>query len=56
MMRALLSIVFTWLAGLVPLQAGQPLIVGMELTYPPFEFVNEDGLEVSCLFIFYIRS
>lgn len=42
-MRALLSIVFTWLAGLVPLQAGQPLIVGMELTYPPFEFVNEDG-------------
>jgi His/Glu/Gln/Arg/opine family amino acid ABC transporter permease subunit len=43
MMRALLSIVFTWVIGLASLQASEPLVVGMELTYPPFEFVNEDG-------------
>ena len=43
MMRILLSIVFTWLTGLVPLPGQEPLVVGMELTYPPFEFVNEDG-------------
>ncbi len=43
MMRILLSISLICLAGCTAVQDREPLVVGMELTYPPFEFVNEDG-------------
>ena len=43
MMKELFSIYATCLAGLITLHGSEPLVVGMELTYPPFEFVDEEG-------------
>jgi len=43
MMRALLSIFLICLAGCAEVKDREPLVVGMELTYPPFEFVDEEG-------------
>ena len=42
-MRILSSIVYFFLLQAC-FSAEEPLIVGMELEYPPFEFVNENGV------------
>ena len=42
-MKALLSIVLLLLVWSVTAEGRDPLVVGMELTYPPFEFVDEQG-------------
>jgi His/Glu/Gln/Arg/opine family amino acid ABC transporter permease subunit len=44
MMKVLLSLSLMCLAGCTAVQdKREPLVVGMELTYPPFEFVDEQG-------------
>lgn len=43
-MKRLISLFISFLIQALPSQAGpDPLVVGMELEYPPFEFVAEDG-------------
>ena len=42
-MRSLSSLIYLLLIQL-SFSAEEPLVVGMELEYPPFEFVNENGL------------
>ena len=42
-MRILSSVIYFFLLHAC-FSAEEPLIVGMELEYPPFEFVNENGV------------
>ncbi|MBT7981451.1 MAG: transporter substrate-binding domain-containing protein, partial [Akkermansiaceae bacterium] len=43
-MKRLISLFISFLIQALPSQADpDPLVVGMELEYPPFEFVAEDG-------------
>lgn len=42
-MKRCISVAFAWLLQALFLHGQQPLVVGMELEYPPFEFVGEDG-------------